>query len=103
VLISLGTMLWLPTSLALAPALIMSIMIFAAPGSTEQLGTVTLFLALWAYPPTCWVAIALSWLLFAQRLSRVSLICMALPLLPIGMGVFGYYWIEVVQRGSLGR
>ena len=100
-LISLATALWLPASMAATVLAMFSIMLFDAPGATQALGTVTLAMAIWTFPPSCWLAIVLSWALFALRNSQASLIAMALPLLPIALGVFAWIWINVMQRGQL--
>ena len=100
-LISVATALWLPASMAATVMAMFSVMLFDAPGSTHALGTVTLAIAIWTFPPSCWLAIVLSWALFALRNSLASLIAMALPLLPIALGVFAWIWIDVMQRGQL--
>jgi hypothetical protein len=101
VLISVATALWLPASMAATVLAMFSVMLFDAPGSTQALGTVTLAMAIWTFPPSCWLAILLSWAFFGQRNSQASLIAMGLPLLPIALGVFAWIWIDVMQRGQL--
>ena len=100
-LISVATALWLPASMAATVLAMFSVMLFDAPGSTQALGTVTLAMAIWTFPPSCWLAILLSWAFFGQRNSQASLIAMGLPLLPIALGVFAWIWIDVMQRGQL--
>lgn len=102
VLISVATVIWLPASLAALTMAMFSVFLFDAPGSTEQLGTVTLALSVIAFAPTCWLAIALSWLMIAFRWCVASLACMALPLIPLAVGAIAWIWIEVVQHGSFG-
>lgn len=102
VLISVATVIWLAASLAAATMAMFTPFLFDAPGSTEQPGTVTLALSVIAFAPTCWLAIALSWLMVPFRWWVASLAWMALPLLPLAVGGGAWIWIEVVQHGSLG-
>lgn len=101
--ISLTTVLWVAASLAGLVMAMMSVMMFDSPGSTEQPGTVTLALAVVAFPFSCWLAIVLSWILFFLRRWVASLACTALPLLPVAVGAGAWVWIDVVQKGSLGK
>lgn len=102
VLISVATALWSAASLAVGVMAMFIVFLFDAPGSTEQLGTVSLAVGVVAFPPTCWLAILLSWVMFALRWSLASLACTALPLVPAAVATFGWIWIEVAQKGVLG-
>lgn len=102
IVVSVATVLWLAASLVVGVMVMFLPMIFDAPGSMEQPGTVTFAASVALFPPICWLAIVLAWVFFALHRPVASLLSTGLPLLPLAVAAGAWGWIDVVQKGNLG-
>lgn len=82
---------------ALVPAGL-SVMIFDAPGSEKQLGTVWRFRAVANFPLVCFLVMATALILNCS--DRRKLAFMFLPLMNIAIGIAAVITIDRVQRGQ---
>ncbi|GAB4241939.1 MAG: hypothetical protein OHK005_05500 [Candidatus Methylacidiphilales bacterium] len=85
---------------SLVPAMF-SVMLFDAPGSTENLVLWLVFLSILTFPLVAGASIVVAWLVFASGRPWPALLCFLLPLLPLAGVVGGFFWIEQVDGGQL--
>lgn len=71
-----------------------SVMIFDAPGSTENPGAILLFLSIVSFPPACALAILAAWVLFSTNKLRYACWSTLLPLVNPLLAAFAIYVVD---------
>lgn len=85
-------------ALSTLPALF-SVMMFDAPGATENPATVTLFVAIASCPIVCYSAIFSAWLFYRENKFGLARIVVLAPLLNLLVGGIALYCLEVFYDG----
>lgn len=99
-MIVLSGLVGLAGVVSLVPAMF-SVMLFDAPGSTENVVLWIVFFSILAFPVIAGASIVIAWLVFVSGHPWPALLCFLIPLLPL-VGVFGgFIWIEQMQGGQL--
>jgi hypothetical protein len=80
----------------------MSVMMFDAPGSTENPAVILLFSSVVGFPLACIVAVIAAWIAIARARDRGALWLSLLPVLPIVSGVVALVWLQVRYGGQFG-
>ncbi len=86
--------------LGLMPAL-MAPMLFDAPGSTSNPGTILLFWSAFTFPVVCVVAIATAWILYTRKRVRAACWVALIPLLNLICGAGALAWLQLFNEGNL--
>ncbi len=98
-MIALSGMVGLAALASLIPAMF-SVMMFDAPGSTQNIALWVAFFSVLAFPVVAGASLVVAWLVFASGRPWPALLCFLLPLLPLGGVIGGFMWIEVMQGGQ---
>ena len=87
--------------ISLAPAGL-SVMIFDAPGSENQPGTVWLFRAVASFPLVCFFVSGLSFVLNRYDFRKLAIALLFLPFINIGIAIAALIAIDRIQGGKFG-
>jgi H+/gluconate symporter-like permease len=96
------TILSIPGIAAGAFLAAMSVMIFDAPGSSDNPAVILLFCSIVGVPLSLFVGVVLAWIAFAMKRDRGALWLSLLPLLPIITGVVALLWLQFGYDGQFG-
>jgi hypothetical protein len=96
--LSLTAALWLGGAALSVVPIMMSAMIFNGPPNPP---TMTAFVCLATFPLVAVGSVALSWLLYALRLTRAAVACSLLPLANVAVGVGAVVCIYVFHDGNI--
>ena len=89
-----ATVVWVLAGLVGCLFAAFSVMIFDAPGSTENPGAILLFLSFVSFPPACAVAIVLAWRLYSSNRLRGACWSTLLPLVSPLLAAFAVYVVD---------
>ncbi|NND62741.1 MAG: hypothetical protein HKN48_06060 [Flavobacteriaceae bacterium] len=90
-------------ALSLFPALVMilfSAMMFDSPGSEDNLITVSIVICMIAYPIMVLLGITLSWILFAKKKGKISILTSLIPYLNLLIIIALFVALEVLCNGN---
>lgn len=85
-------------ALGAVPALF-SVMMFDAPGATQNPATIALFVAVASFPFVCLGAIAIAWSLFGLKQFALACIAIWLPVINAVLGGIAYYCLQEFYDG----
>lgn len=86
--------------IGILPALT-SFFLFDALGSTENPGTIVLFISALSFPIVCALSIAASWTLYAMKRFTVARWLAFLPVLNLLLGGAALAWLQIFNAGLL--
>ncbi len=78
-----------------------SFFLFDAPGSTENPGTIALFVSALSFPLVCVVSVAASWILYWMERFTAARWLALLPIVNILTGSAALFWLQVFNGGLL--
>jgi hypothetical protein len=100
VVLIVTTVLWLLAGLLGSVLAMFSVMMFDAPGSENNPGTIALFFSTSTFPLVCLLSIASSWILYRRQRFTIACWLACLPLLNVIADVAAIVWLEVYCGGQ---
>ena len=80
----------------------MSVMMFDAPGSTQNPALILLFCSIAGLPVSLLAGVVLAWIALAMKRDRGALWLSLLPLLPVITGLIAVLWLQFGYGGNFG-
>jgi hypothetical protein len=102
-MVAMTTIIWAVIGLYGALSALLSVMLFDAPGSERQFGTILLAISIVLLPLTCFASILSSWVALHKDRLRVACVASFFPLAGLALILFAQCWIDHFQDGRLGE
>ena len=80
----------------------MSVMMFDAPGASENPAVILLFCSIAGLPVSLLAGVVLAWIALAMKRDRGALWLSLLPLLPLLTGLIALLWLQFGYGGNFG-
>ena len=80
----------------------MSVMMFDAPGSSENPALILVFCSIAGLPVSLLAGVVLAWIALAMKRDRGALWLSLLPLLPLITGLIALLWLQFGYGGNFG-
>ena len=96
-----ASLLWVAVGLVSVVPAGLSVMLFDAPGSSENPATVIVFWSALTFPLVCAAAAVVPWIFLFNNFPGIACLICACPLLNIAIGGGAWAWIISMQGGRL--